>query len=475
MPSFTKRILTPLLALLLLLNYSLAEAPLLILKEREQSELKLTLYQYDLALIEERYLLHLPKGHSHIALTRLPTEMDSDSLQISISQPNDLKLLSRVTQSRGLNPDTLYQANLNQKVIIESVDPKTGILQREEAKLLAYQPTPIVEFSNHWVTLLTDEMQLYFPALPEALSSAPYSTLYLEKKSEGVTPIDLTYLTQGLSWRANYVALLKDEELQLSANYTLLNKSDRSFNNAILTLVTGTPNQRYHPLQAKMELAPMMHAAADLTREEVPLTGYQTYSLPNRVTLNSNEEVTLPLFSDESLPYHTEYRFELQHPYNAPLTIEQPQPAQLFLYFTYDQPLPPGTLYLYKEGESTHQLFLGSDQIPVTPAGQKISITVGNYDALTATQYARDRSRLHDHGIKTDYELQIANSSDSDQEIALYLTLPEEKLWSIDSPKHPVKRVRFNRYLWQISVPAQETIHLNYQLNEHPKPQEGSL
>src|SRR5690606_26203633 len=102
--------------------------------------------------------------------------------------------------------------------------------------------------------------------------------------------VELSYLTGGLGWKADYVAELNatDDKLDLSGWVTLSNTSGTSYRDARLQLVAGDVNRVHEqrPMAArsgaKMEMMDMA-AAAPMTEES--LLEYHLYTLARPTTI----------------------------------------------------------------------------------------------------------------------------------------------------------------------------------------------
>src|SRR5215510_15062447 len=84
---------------------------------------------------------------------------------------------------------------------------------------------------------------MIFPSVPDSLISKP--TLVWTLENRGARSIETSYLTRGLNWKADYVAVLdsRDKNMDLSGWVTLDNQSGATYRNAKLKLVAGDVNR----------------------------------------------------------------------------------------------------------------------------------------------------------------------------------------------------------------------------------------
>ena len=87
--------------------------------------------------------------------------------------------------------------------------------------------------------------RLVFGELPPTLRDRPTLVMQLDNLQAQAQDVELSYLTSGLAWRADYVVELaaKDDALDLSGWVTLTNTSGASYRNAKLQLVAGDVNR----------------------------------------------------------------------------------------------------------------------------------------------------------------------------------------------------------------------------------------
>ena len=122
---------------------------------------------------------------------------------------------------------------------------------------------------------------------------------------------ELSYLTSGLSWHADYVAALneKDNVLDLNGLVTLTNQSGAAYRDAQLQLVAGDVNQVQPALgrSAKMmEMTAMAAADAPQMKQE-SFFDYHLYTLQHPTTLSENQTKQVSLMSAVNVPLTKEY------------------------------------------------------------------------------------------------------------------------------------------------------------------------
>ena len=114
--------------------------------------------------------------------------------------------------------------------------------------------------------------------VPENLRDRPTLVTQINNKGASDQTVELSYLTGGLGWKADYVAELnpKEDSIDLSGWVTLTNTSGASYKHAKLQLVAGDVNrvQQQMPAMAKAMRGDVMMAEAAVPMAEESLLEY---------------------------------------------------------------------------------------------------------------------------------------------------------------------------------------------------------
>jgi len=161
---------------------------------------------------------------------------------------------------------------VGRNVLAATINPKTGREELRKARILAADQGVVLQIGKGKETRIETHFpgRIIFPDVPADLRDRPTLTMMGETKAAGPRECSLTYLTQGLSWEANYVAELSDDDttVDLSGWVTLTNESGTSFAKARLQLVAGDvnrvpakiPRTRGAEMEAVLAAVPSMRA-----------------------------------------------------------------------------------------------------------------------------------------------------------------------------------------------------------------------
>ena len=149
-----------------------------------------------------------------------------------------------------LSPTALMQKAVGQTVTLLRTNPATGAETRERATVLAVNGGVVLKIGDRIEVLRDDGLpvRVIFDSIPPNLRARPTLSVTLEARAGRAAAADLSYLTTGLGWKADYVALFDERPARIDVQgwITLTNSTGTTFNNADTLLVAGdtAPVQR---------------------------------------------------------------------------------------------------------------------------------------------------------------------------------------------------------------------------------------
>jgi hypothetical protein len=292
-------------------------------------------------------------------------------------------------------------------------------LARESRALTLKKGTNKLQFS--WANTLIDPTSLEM--LPKAnadkidildLSYPPRVTNLgvwdLKSAVSGEVPVEITYLTSGLSWRAFYMGTLTPDEktMRLEGYVRVTNNSGEDYENAQVRLIVGQihildeiaflarlqypfgrPGQEQGswteaiPHGTRMKLRAQMEKADGLRDEEAVkeirkegLSEYFLYTIEGRDTIENGWSKRLPSFDVPEVPVTNLYKYEEER---------YGQQVVRFLSFKNDEahklgetPIPGGLLKVYRTvDKEAHLSYTGQSEFKYIPVGEDVELNLG--------------------------------------------------------------------------------------------------
>ena len=243
-----------------------------------------------------------------------------------------------------------------------------------------------------------------FPSLPENLRDKPTLLISLISPSQGKHDLELSYLTSGLSWHADYVADLNadDNWLDLNGLVTLTNQSGIAYHNARLQLVAGDVHRIYpqQPITKKMmTFAREVADSAQMKKEA--LFEYHLYTSPRPITLAENQTKQVALMSATHIPVRKEFILQgADYYYSGQYNIiSQKLKTNVFISFANKGeglgiPLPKGIIRVYKKDTRGNNQFIVEDQIDHIPQNELVRLSLGSTFDITADKLQTDFQQI---------------------------------------------------------------------------------
>ena len=201
----------------------------------DQRAMAVTIYNQDLALVKESRQLELDSGVNRLALRDVSAQMKPETAQLrSLSHPGAFTLLEQNFDFDLLTPEKLLQKYVGRSVRVIKTHPTTGAETEETAEVLSAANGVVLKMGNRIVTGIPD--RIAYDEVPANLRDRPTLVTQLDNRQSGEQTVELSYLTGGLSWKADYVAELNGDDSRLDLNgwVTLTNQSGTGYPNARL-------------------------------------------------------------------------------------------------------------------------------------------------------------------------------------------------------------------------------------------------
>jgi hypothetical protein len=444
----------------------LAAAPAARSSTVAQRELvNVTVYNGGTALIHDRRLIRLQDGVNRIAWRDVSAYMDPTSALLeSIGTTNNITVIEQNFDFDLLNPDALLQKYVGKYVTVVHDARFTGEHDvRERARILSTSGGIVLQYRDRIETELRGH--IIYPFSPQNFRDRPTLELDFNSEQSGPQLLDLSYLTGGMTWRADYVGVLAPDEAHLSLTglVTLSNTSGASYENAHLQLVAGNVNVVATPAPRVM-LKTIAHvtsrAAGNLVRQENYFE-YHLYTLERPTTILDKQTKQATLLSARSVPIRKTLELRGSYTYYRDAEADLGDRLPVGVYVSFENrggdlgiPLPAGVVRIYKTDSSNVSQFLGSDRIDHTPRNETVRLHLGDSFDVTARKKQTDFHYLSSSYCATSssYEIALSNAKDVAQDVLVVEPIPAD--WEITDENMPHTKSSASTANWLVHVPA---------------------
>lgn len=413
------------------------------LAQSAQGDVAVTIYNNNLALVQDKREMRLPAGKSKQDFPDVAGQIRPETVTIGapgatiVEQNFDFDLLS---------PEALMEKAVGQTVTVV----RGG--QNLPAKVLAYNDGTVVEIGGR-IEVLGKDDRVIFPSLPPSLRARPTLSVTLDADAAGARPVTLSYLTYGMGWKSDYVALFDEKagKIDVQGWLTLTNNSGVTYSNANTLLVAGAVGGGSRGASSAM--VPGTETAG---RERIG--DFYVYPIPGRTTIAQRQQKQVSFLDVAGAPAAKAYAY--RNPWLG--RQDQPRSVDTVLRFSSSKEgglgdaLPAGTVRIYMRDARGAPQFIGENAIGHTPMGSRLAIKTGEAFDVKVKAAVQTRTRINDRKWRTTMVYTLTNARPD----AVVVELSQGGLdnWWKDTrileETQASERVNADEALWKVSVPA---------------------
>jgi len=422
--------------------------------------LSVTIYAGDLALVQDRRDIEVKAGRQRIEFQDVSAQIRPETVSLTAS---DLGIVEQNFDFDLLTPAKLMEKAVGHEVTIVRVNPATGAETREQAEVLATNGGVVLKIGQRIEVLRDDGLpvRVIFDKVPDNLRARPTLSVTVIAGHAGTRPATLSYLTPGLGWRADYVALYNegDGKIDVQGWVTLTNSSGVTYENAQTLLVAGSPAQAdgggRQPNYYRPQPRPTLQEAGTESGSRERLGDYYLYPLAERTTIANLQTKQVSFLDVHDVP--AEHGYEFRNRWLG--TAETPQSAKSIYSFSTgahaglgDQ-LPAGILRFYLRDKRGDPQFIGESRIDHTPMGSTLSLATGDAFDVKVRAVVDKRTRLSTFDWQSDMRYELSNALPR----PITVKLLQEGLWGdsrITAESLKSTRRSADTAEWAVTVPA---------------------
>jgi hypothetical protein len=389
----------------------------------DQSELAITVYNSDVALVRDTRALRLERGVADLHFMDIAATVNPASVHFrSLSDPSKVRVLEQNYEYDLLEPDKLLRKYVGRDVTLIRQRSHQGTTTEEEvtARLLSYNTAPVWRINGEIVTGMQAD-HIRFPELPGNLYARPTLIWTLDNQGASQHRVEASYLATNLAWNADYVLTVArdDRAGDLDGWVTVRNGSGTTFRNASLQLVAGDLNRVRAVLgkavQSDVAMRAQEMAAPPMSQES--FSDYHLYTLARKTSINNNETKQVSMLSATAFPVLKRYVVDGQsyfyrqaHPGGPTRDV-----VQVFYQLKNEaktglgMPLPAGTVRVYQSDSRGGVQFVGEDRIDHTPKDEIVNLKIGNAFDVTAERTQTDFERISSNVFECEYAITLRN------------------------------------------------------------------
>ena len=418
----------------------------------DEPKVAVTVYNNNLALVREARTIQLKKGVQEFRFVDVAAKIDPTSVHFkSLSDPADVDLLEQNFEYDLVGTERLLQKYIDQQIVTSTKDGHVF-----KGKLLNTTSGDVIlenEDGSVVVVKAAVLQNIQFPALPEGLLTRPTLVWLLSSKKGGKQESEISYLTHGINWHAEYVAVANqsDTEIELSGWVSIENRSGATYQNAKVKLVAGDVHKakkerRMYNTLPKVEA---LSAMAAPPFQEKAFFEYHLYTLQRPATIRDRQIKQLSLFEPAQVKVDKIFTFD---------GLANDKKVSVDLEFKNDKasglgiPLPKGKFRVYKQDEDQSQEFIGEDNIDHTAKDEKVKITLGNAFDLVGERTILSDKKLGKRSRQQKIQVKLRNHKD--KQVVIHVLEHFWGDWEFVGPTPPIIKKDAEKVEFRALVPA---------------------
>jgi hypothetical protein len=432
------------------------------------AEVSVTVYNQDLGLVKDVRELEFQKGKSVVKFTDVAAQIDPTSVHFKPVNPSD--------QVSILEQNYQYDLVSSSKILEKYIDKEIELFTKGEGtsgQEKSYKGV-LLSYSNENLTLkepegairivrLNEVRDMYFPSLPEGLITKPTLVWLLDSQVSGKRKAEVSYLTSGINWHAEYVAVVDqlDQNLELAGWVSIDNRSGATYEEAKVKLIAGEVHRvREELIPPRLAKGEVMEMAAGAPQfEEKPFFEYHLYTLLRPATIKDNEIKQVSLFPTTNVKVRKIFTYD---------GAREEKSVKVEVEFKNSQadglgmPLPKGKIRVYKADVDKSLEFVGEDLIDHTPKDEKVRVFLGNAFDIVGERKRTDFKQISKDVTEESYEIKLRNHKEEAAEVVVVEHLYSYTNWEITESNFKYEKKDAGTIEFKIPLAKDEEKIINY-------------
>ncbi len=429
-----------------------------------QAEPSLTIYNQNFAVVRDRLDLDLQKGENEVSVTDITAHLEPDS--VILRDPTGKRAIQILEQNYRSDPVSqglllsLYEGReidflinvvegesktVRGKIIRSGYVPHQSGINRygsqyaQRQYITSTNSQPIIEVEGK-LRFNLPGLPL-FPALADDTILKPTIKWILNTDKRGKLDAELSYITGGMSWKADYSMLAQnaDDRIDVIGWVTVDNQSGRTFENAKIKLMAGDVSKIQQDPHAMYEMASMSGRAFNgqmpAAVSEKAFEDYHLYTLNRKTMLHDRETKQVEFlrannvraeriyvydgakidrnryrgWNSDNIRRNRDYGTECNPKVWIMKEFENTEDNNLGI------PLPRGIVRFYKRDDDGQLEFTGENIIDHTPKDETVRVYTGNAFDLVGERKRTDyRISTSDDWLDESFEIKVRNRKEKD-------------------------------------------------------------
>ncbi len=315
-------------------------------------------------------------GLNNYSLEGVATQIDESSVKLK-GLDGRVKVLEQNFENDLVGSGALLEKCVGEN--IEVYKQKGTTEEKVEGTLLAYEGGQVVLQTGRGLEVFKQSGFNLPQKVREGLKLKPTLEWKLNTAKAGPQNVELSYITSGMSWEANYVVALSSDEksMDLQAWVDINNQSGQKFENAKVKLVAGEVKRvrEAMPMRAMYAMDEGLESAGGASNRfsEEQLADYHMFTLDGETSISNKSSKQIGLLTGDDISVTKTYRADQGGKVGVYMSFENSEENNL------GKPLPAGKVKFFKPDSEGQPQYIGEAKVDNVSVGEEVKdLHIGN-------------------------------------------------------------------------------------------------
>jgi hypothetical protein len=294
--------------------------------------------------------------------------------------------------------------------------------------------------------------------LPKGLITRPTLVWRVKSGASGEEPLEVSYMTNGMSWHAEYVTVLDEAETSLDVQgwASVENHSGATYDDAKIKLVAGSIHRAQAPRPIYAD-GMLRVQSSEMMMKERAFFEYHLYEVPLRATLSNNEVKQVGLLHASGVKASKRYSYDATRDNDNVMVMVEFENAQAA---GLGMPLPEGVVRIFKRDTDGSLELAGEDRIKHTPKNERVRLSVGNAFDIGVERTQTDLKQVTPRLVEQSFEIVLRNHKNE----AVDVTVSEHAGgdWEILKSSHPFAKKDATTFEFVVRCAPEKPVTVTY-------------
>jgi len=424
------------------------------------------IYNQGHALVQEEQLKKFShEGQQKLIISKIPHAAKSSSINIS---SDDMEVISKEYLYHPISNEFLLNANIGNEIELVKYGESGSITFSTKGKLISNVTIPVFEIDGRIV--VNPPYSYRFMDIPDGITDYPYLNCVINNSAKQ-TSYNLTYITSGIAWNAEYnLYLTSDKNCEIEGWYSIRNDNKIAYEDADVSLVSGSVNfetsagnsnytKRMASKSAYSSDFPSIQPEIRKSEE------YVIFTIPGKISLAENSQIRHKFITENKLSYNTIYN--ISHSFNRYRRNTPAQTTDIPVFVRYELvaqnignfQIPGGTFNVY-EKENGNLIYIGAGASSIAEKDDVIKLETGKTHDILCTFTIQGYKISEDSG-KAELDAVFENRKNESVTIK-WIEQFSDGRWNITTPNLDYERLDAYRALFTVKVPANSKKEIHF-------------